>query len=67
MGIAVQVLKGMLKSPVVSMSEINSGLAPTLVRVTFMVLPVVFTPWLPKAMDVAEMAAEGVVTPVPVN
>jgi hypothetical protein len=66
-GSAVQVLEGMEKSPVVSISEILRGFDPTLVSTTLRVALVVLTPWLPKASEVGEAEATAEATPVPVN
>lgn len=67
MGSAVQVLEGMLKSPVVSMSERLSGFTPTLVRFTLRGTLVVLKPWFPKATEVGETEATEDTTPVPVS
>lgn len=66
-GFPVQVLEGNPKSPDVVILEISRGLAPTLVRVTDMMLLVVPTPCFPKASDVGVTEAAAVVTPVPDN
>ena len=64
MGAAAQVLDGKPKSPVASMSEIDSGFAPMFVRVIERGVLVVFTPCLPKSneagvTEAAEDAAAG--------
>lgn len=67
MGKPAQVLDGKLKSPVALISEIFSGVAPTLFRITVKVPLVVPTPCLPKSRDAGEAEAADAVTPVPAN
>lgn len=66
MGRAVQVLETNLKSPPTMMSEMLSGVAPTLVRVRTSGLLVVLTGWVANVGETGVTTAAEVVTPVPV-